>query len=109
MKWNKQGCLGGKQYMWGECARMYLYDGVWLQAWTQQKVGTGESNQAPQGVQEDLNSSIITESQAVAMSPDCRVPMELSLFLSLLLALSFSSFCLPLSLTLFLAVGIAAD
>lgn len=75
-----------------------LYDGVWLQAWTQQKVGTGESNQAPQGVQEDLNSSIITESQAVAMSPDCWVPVELSLFLSLLLALSFFLFLSPPSL-----------
>ena len=55
------------------------YD-VWLKACrAQQRVEMGESNQAPQGKQEDLNSSIITESQAAAMSPDCRVPAELCL------------------------------
>lgn len=68
----------------------------------------GESNPAPQGTQEDLNSSIITESQAAAMSPDCWVPVELSLSLSLSI---YPSFCLPLSLSisLFLALGIAVD
>lgn len=55
----------------------------------------GESERAPQGAQGDLNSSIITESQAAAMSPDCRVPVELSLFLPLSLAL------LPLLLPFF--------
>lgn len=34
--------------------------------------------QSPTGCTEDLNSSIITESQASAMSPDCRAPMEFS-------------------------------
>ncbi len=49
-----------------------VYHDVWLQACrAQQRVEMGESNQAPQGAQEDLNSSIITESQAAAMSPDC--------------------------------------
>lgn len=50
----------------------YVYRDVWPQACrAQQRVERGESNLAPQGTQEDLNSSIITESQAAAMSPDC--------------------------------------
>lgn len=56
---------------------MSVHHGVWLQAWgAQQRVEMGEPNKTPQGSREDLNSSIITESQAAAMSPDCRVPAE---------------------------------
>lgn len=77
-----------------------LYHDVWLQACkAQHNVEIGESNKAPQGAQEDLNSSIITESQASAMSPDCRAPAEFSP----------SSHPLSPAISLILALGIAAD
>ena len=82
---------------------VHVQHDVWLQACrAQQRVEMGESNQAPQGTQEDLNSSIITESQAAAMSPDCCVPVELSLSLSVSLSLTlFMSPPLYLSLSPF--------
>lgn len=50
----------------------------------------GESKEGPQGTQEDLGSSIISESQAAAMSPDYWFPVDPSLApsLSLFFALS---------------------
>lgn len=47
----------------------------------------GESKGGPQGVQEDLDSSIISESQAAAMSPDYWFPLDPSLAPSLYLFL----------------------
>lgn len=47
----------------------------------------GESKEGPQGTQEDLDSSIISESQAAAMSPDYRLPVDPSLPPSLYLFL----------------------
>lgn len=46
----------------------------------------GESEEGPWGTQEDLGSSVISESQAAAMSPDYWFPMDLSIFFSLSLS-----------------------
>lgn len=84
------GCVCEHMYVWGE--------------------GGGVKRRPTGRTQRDLNSSIMSESQAAAMSPDCRVPAELSLFPPR----THFFFCLPLlssyrSLFFFLAVGIAVD
>lgn len=67
-----------------------LLEHVWLLAWTQQRVKTGESEEGPRGTQEDLGSSVISERQAAAMSPDYWFPMDLSRAISLSFSLSTS-------------------
>ena len=97
------------------CVCVSVYHDAWLEACrAQQRVEMGESNQAPQGMQEDLNSSIISESQAAAMSPDCWVPVDLSLSPSpVSLSRTFSVPLFPpppLSLSLsLLALGFIVD